>query len=128
MNNKDVLVELDIKSFVKDLDAFEKELGRLKDKVDKALPGITYRCASVIWEKILDIITEKDIVLTGTLRRSVHVASPETDHGADFEKASKRKIRLSIKDAVSKIPFGYITQVGTWLRYSSRFLRGEQAT
>jgi HK97 gp10 family phage protein len=120
----DILLDIDDSAFIKDLERINTRLSELKKKVDRALPKMTYRTAAVIWEAIVDVISEKDIVLTGTLRRSVHVAAPGVDHSGDIEKAKKRKITRRIAEAVLVKALTAETEIGTWLDYSYLIERG----
>ena len=60
-------------------------------------------------------------VLTGTLRRSLHVAPPGADHGGDFGRASGGTDLLSVYQAsqiAEQAKGNVVCQVGSWLRYA----------
>ncbi len=79
------------------------------------------RCAKLNLTRMVYSQPERGYRRTGTLRRSVHVAAPSTDHSGD--PATAKSTNLGGRQSprlVEEQGQTLVTEVGTWLLYSKR--------
>ena len=114
--SKDVLVEIDLRTFDKSIDNCIQRLSVLEKDVDSEIGRLTYYAGNIIVKEAK--LNHKFTSRTGTLVRSIHCAPGGASHSTD-EAIAENSDLTDTKGKEAKVTNKEVTvQVGSWLDYA----------